>query len=146
MWSCLGTHFRVNGDQPPQTSLGSNRYPLFWTAMVSTLSTTARPTRSRATWATWGAAIRHGPHHEAQKSTKTGALLSRTTSSNSAGLTSMGSADAGSAVLQAPHLPASARCFAGIRFAFPHDGQFRITAMTISSIDCHVKRNTQALS
>ena len=33
MWSCLGTHFRVTGDQPPQTSLGSNRYPLFWTAL-----------------------------------------------------------------------------------------------------------------
>jgi hypothetical protein len=33
MWSCLGTHFRVTGDQPPHTFLGSNRYPLFWTAV-----------------------------------------------------------------------------------------------------------------
>jgi len=88
----------------------------------------------------------HGPHHEAQKSTKIGTLLSRTTSSNSAGLTSMGSANAGSAALQAPHLPVSARCFAGIRFAFPHDGQFRITAMTISLIGCRAKRNLQASS
>src|SRR5208282_1257676 len=35
MWSCPGTHFRVTGDQPHQTFLGSSRYPLFWTAMRS---------------------------------------------------------------------------------------------------------------
>jgi hypothetical protein len=33
MWSCVGTHFRVTGDQPPQTVPGSNRYPRFWTAV-----------------------------------------------------------------------------------------------------------------
>jgi hypothetical protein len=41
----------------------------------------------------------------------------------------MGSAIADSGDLQAPHLPVSARCFAGIRFGFPHDGQFRMMAM-----------------
>src|SRR5580658_8812757 len=102
---------------------------------VSTLSTTARPARSRATCATWGAAIRHGPHHDAQKSTRIGTLLSRTISSNSSGPTSMGSAIAGSGVLQAPHLPLSARCFAGIRFGFPQDEQFRRMAMAKSLIE-----------
>jgi hypothetical protein len=95
---------------------------------VSTFSTTARPARSRATCATCGAAVRQGPHQAAQKSTSTGTLLSRTTSSNSPGFTSMGSAIAGSVALHAPHLPVSARCFAGIRFDFPHDGQLRMIA------------------
>ncbi len=102
---------------------------------VSTFSTTARPARSRATCATWGAAIRQGPHHAAQKSTRTGTLLVRTISSKSSGLTSTGSAIGGSVVLQAPHLPVSARCFAGIRFGFPQDGQFRVMAMERSSIE-----------
>jgi hypothetical protein len=61
-------------------------------------------------------------------------LLSRIISSNSSVLTSMGSAIAGSGVLQAPHFPVSARCFAGIRFGFPQDGQFRIVAMANSLI------------
>jgi hypothetical protein len=39
MWSCLGTHFRVTGDQPTQTSLRSNRYPLFGTAMIAVILT-----------------------------------------------------------------------------------------------------------
>jgi hypothetical protein len=34
--------------------------------------------------------------------------------------------------LHAPHRPTSARCFAGIRFGLPQDGQFRTTDMTIS--------------
>lgn len=102
---------------------------------VSTLSTMARPARSRAACATCGAAIRHGPHHDAQKSTRTGTLLSRTISSNSAGWTSIGSAIAGNGVLQAPHLPVSARCLAGIRFGFPQDGQFRMMAMAKSFIE-----------
>ncbi len=102
---------------------------------VSTLSTMARPARSRATCATCGAAIRQGPHQAAQKSTRTGTLLSRTNSSNSSGLTSMGSAIAGNAALQAPHLPISDRCFAGIRFGFPQDWQFRMMAMVCPLIN-----------
>jgi hypothetical protein len=47
----------------------------------------------------------------------------------------MGSAIAGSVVLQAPHLPVSARCFAGIRFGFPQDGQFRMMAIANSFVD-----------
>ncbi len=93
---------------------------------VSTFSTTARPASSRATCATCGAAMRHGPHQAAQKSTRMGTLLSRIISSNSSRLTSIGSPIAGSAALQAPHLPVSARCLAGIRFGFPQDGHFRI--------------------
>ncbi len=38
-------------------------------------------------------------------------------------------------LLQAPHLPVSARCFAGIRFGFPQDGQFRVMAMERSYIE-----------
>ena len=79
---------------------------------------------SSAVWATCGAATLHGPHHAAQKSTSTGTLLSRTISSNSLGVTSMGLAIAGSGALHAPHLPASERCFAGIRFGFPQAPQF----------------------
>jgi hypothetical protein len=41
----------------------------------------------------------------------------------------MGSAIAGSGDLHAPHLPVSAICFAGTRFGFPHDGQFRTIAI-----------------
>ena len=37
MWSCLGTHFRVTGDQPPQTLLEANRHPLFWTVVLKTI-------------------------------------------------------------------------------------------------------------
>jgi hypothetical protein len=76
--------------------------------------------------------MRQGPHHSAQKSTKTGTLLSRTISSNSAGLTCTGSAIGDSGVLQAPHLPVSARCLPGIRFGFPQDGQFRMMGMAKS--------------
>jgi hypothetical protein len=39
---------------------------------------------------------------------------------------------AGSAALQAPHLPVSAMCFAGIRFCIPHAGQRRMMAISIS--------------
>jgi hypothetical protein len=102
---------------------------------VSTFSTTTRPARSRATCATWGAAILHGPHHAAQKSTSIGTLLSRTISSNSSRPTSTGSAIGGSVVLQAPHLPVSAKCLAGIRFGLPQDGQFRVIAMEKSLIE-----------
>src|SRR6185437_1614887 len=85
----------------------------------------------RAVSATCGAAMRHGPHHAAQKSTSTGTLLSRKISSNSAVSTCTGSAMGGSAALHAPHRPASARCFAGIRFAFPQEPQLRSTGISI---------------
>src|ERR1700722_19627692 len=93
---------------------------------VSTLSTTAQPASSRATCATCGAAMRQGPHHSAQKSTSTGTLLAPTISSNSGGPAAIGSDIGGKATLHAPHRPVSATCFAGIRFGFPQDGQFRI--------------------
>jgi hypothetical protein len=38
----------------------------------------------------------------------------------------MGSAIGGKETLHAPHRPVSATCFAGIRFGFPQDGQFRM--------------------
>jgi hypothetical protein len=47
----------------------------------------------------------------------------------------MGSAIAGKGILQAPHLPLSARCLAGIRFGFPQVGQFRMMAMAKSLVD-----------
>lgn len=78
--------------------------------------------------------MRQGPHQEAQKSTSTGTLLSCTISSNSAGPTAMGSAIGGKADLQAPHLPVSAICFAGIRFGFPQDGQFRTMDIATLSV------------
>src|SRR5215471_3957572 len=77
--------------------------------------------------------MRHGPHQAAQKSTSTGTLLSRMISSNSAALTSTGSAIGGRGDLHAPHLPVSAMWFDGTRFGFPQDGQFRTIAMDCSS-------------
>ena len=74
--------------------------------------------------------MRQGPHHAAQKSTSTGTLLSRITSSNSSGPTSVGSATGASGDLQAPHFPVSARCLAGTRLGFPQDAQFRMMAMS----------------
>jgi hypothetical protein len=44
----------------------------------------------------------------------------------------MGSAIGGKGVLQAPHLPVSERCCAGIRFGFPQDEQFLMIAMAKS--------------
>src|SRR5439155_615522 len=78
---------------------------------------------SAATFFTSGAAIRHGPHHAAQKSTRTGTRAPRTTSSKVCGSASMGSAIGGNSVLQAPHRPVSARCFAGMRLFFPQEGR-----------------------
>src|SRR6202034_3650716 len=104
------------------------------TLPVSTFSTTARPARSCATSATCGAAIWHGPHHSAQKSTRTGTLLSRTISSNSARLTSTGVAIGDSGALQAPHRPVSARCLPGIRLGFPQDAQLRMMAIVKCSL------------
>src|SRR3954463_11866827 len=97
----------------------------------STFTTTARPARSRAVWATRGAATRHGPHQEAQKSVRTGTLLSRMISLNCSSLTSIGSPVAGNSALQAPHLPTSERCLAGMRFDLPQDVQFRISGMDL---------------
>ena len=53
-------------------------------ASVSTLRTIAFPAISWAVRATSGAAARQGPHHPAQKSTKTGTVAVFTTSSNRA--------------------------------------------------------------
>ena len=87
------------------------------------------PARSRAICATCGAAIRHGPHHDAQKSVNTGTLLSRMVSLNSSSLTSRGSPRAGNSAWYAPHFPTSERCFAGMRLDLPQEAQFRISGM-----------------
>ena len=71
----------------------------------------------------------HGPHQEAQKSVKTGTLLSRMISLNCSSLTSRGSPIAGNSALQAPHFPKSERCLAGMRLDLPQEGQFRISGM-----------------
>jgi hypothetical protein len=71
--------------------------------------------------------MRHGPHQEAQKSVRTGTLLSRMISLNCSSLTSIGSPIAGNSALQAPHLPTSERCLAGMRLDLPQEEQFRIS-------------------
>lgn len=86
------------------------------------------------------AAMRQGPHHEAQKSTSTGTWLSRTISSNSPGVTSMGSEMGGSADLQAPHFPVSEICFAGIRFWVLQEGHLRTMGIRIFPFKCSTQR------
>jgi hypothetical protein len=46
----------------------------------------------------------------------------------------MGSAMGGNGDLQAPHLPVSAMCLAGIRFGFPQEGQFRTMGISVSPL------------
>jgi hypothetical protein len=94
---------------------------------VSTLRTTACPAISDATFFTSGAAMRHGPHHAAQKSIRIGTRAPLTTSLKVCSSASKGVAKGGSSALQAPHFPASAMCSGGIRFLLPHDGHSRIT-------------------
>jgi len=45
------------------------------------------------------------------------------------GVTARGSAAGGRGDLQAPHLPVSERCLAGMRFGFPQEGQFWMMGM-----------------
>ena len=92
---------------------------------VSTLSTSALPARSRATAATSGAAMRHGPHQAAQKSTRTGTCDCPVAAANSAGSASIGSAGGGKAVLHAPQRASAVNQSSGIRFFLPQDGQAR---------------------
>src|SRR6266704_1087427 len=86
----------------------------------------ARFAISVATFFTSGAAIRHGPHHAAQKSTSTGTRAAWTMLSKVSGSASIGSAIGGSSALHAPHRPVSARCSGGTRLLFPQAGHFRI--------------------
>src|ERR1700687_2271157 len=83
---------------------------------MSTLSTRARPAISRASASISGAAMRHGPHQEAQKSTSTGTFALAMISSNELASAAIGSLTGGSEALHAPQRPLSARCSAGIRF------------------------------
>lgn len=76
---------------------------------VSTFSTIALPAMSAAVRATFGAAILHGPHHSAQKSTSTGTRAVCTTSSKSAASAAIGSFTGASGCLHAPQRPVSAR-------------------------------------
>jgi hypothetical protein len=89
----------------------------------------ACPAMSAAVRATSGAAILQGPHHAAQKSASTGTFAFCNTSSNCSRSTSSGSLIGGSVDLQLPHLPLSARCFAGILFFCPHCLQLRMNAI-----------------
>ena len=81
----------------------------------------------RAVRSTSGAAIRHGPHHAAQKSTSTGTEAELVTESNSSASASMGSATGGSGALHLPHCPVSARCSGGMRFFVWQDGHSRMS-------------------
>src|SRR5690606_20105718 len=81
---------------------------------------------SAAVRATSGAATRQGPHHDAQKSTRTGTFAVLRTSSNSAASASIGSATGSSGVLQAPHRTRSARFAVRIRFFWPQFLHVRI--------------------
>jgi hypothetical protein len=67
--------------------------------------------------------MRHGPHHEAQKSTRTGTLAPATISSNELASTSMGSLTADRGAWQAPQRPMSAKCLTGTLFFVPQDSQ-----------------------
>src|SRR6516162_9123110 len=89
---------------------------------VLTLRTKPRPAISRASSWTSGAAIRQGPHHSAQKSTRTGTLASRVISANSVAPTSMGWETGGKVALQEPQRPVSDRCLAGTRLLAPQAG------------------------
>lgn len=101
---------------------------------VSTFNTTTRPARSRDL-RNVGRGHPAGATPRRPEINEHRTLLSRTISSNSSEPTSTGSAIGGSAVLQAPHLPVSAKCLAGIRFGLAHDGQFRVIAMEKSLIE-----------
>src|SRR3954454_13797815 len=57
---------------------------------ILTLATVSLPALSAASWSRNGAIILHGPHHSAQKSTRTGSLDFKTLVSNSASLTAVG--------------------------------------------------------
>jgi len=107
----------------------SNRAATPGSASVSTLATIIRPARWLATFAISGATARHGPHHAAQKSTRTGRGTSRTNSSNSSALPiETGFASGRSAALQAPHFAFSPRRAAGRRFEPEQDGHGTIIA------------------
>src|SRR5689334_4652400 len=83
---------------------------------------------------TSGAAMRQGPHQDAQKSTNTGTRASRTIRSNVSVSTSIGSDKGGRAALHDPQRPLSERCLGGIRFNLPHDVHRRVIVSAMGSI------------
>src|SRR4051812_43576062 len=89
---------------------------------------------SCASAVTSGAAMRQGPHQDAQKSTNTGTRASRTIRSNVSLSTSIGSDKGGRAALHDPQRPLSERCLGGIRFNLPHDRHRRVIVPAIGSI------------
>ena len=105
---------------------------------VSTLSTTARPAISDAVFFTSGAAMRHGPHHAAQKSINTGTVEPDTISSKTSTSASIGSASGGRGALHEPQFPSCAMCLAGILFFCPHALQFRIIVSNFIEGTAHV--------
>src|SRR5580692_10514450 len=91
-------------------------------ASVSTFATTTDPVRWLASLATSGATARHGPHHAAQKSTKTGTGESRISSSNSSALPiATGCASGTSGALQAAHRAVAFSRPAGTRLDLEHE-------------------------
>lgn len=84
-----------------------------------TLATFSWPGYFAAIRSTAGETMRHGPHHGAHRSTRTGTFACRTTLSN---VPSVASVSHGNAALQEAHtgLPLAV---AGTRFFVPQDGQ-----------------------
>ena len=126
----LAAGLPANSESSVRPSTGSEKPGMSLCSQLPGLVKVSRA-RSPAICATCGAAIRHDPHHDAQKSVNTGTLLSRMISLNSSSLTSRGSPMAGNSRLHAPHLPTSERCFAGMRLDLPQEGQFRISGMNL---------------
>src|SRR5262245_7794029 len=87
---------------------------------------------SAAVRATSGAAILHGPHQSAQKSTRTGTFAPEVTSRNVSGSASIGVLTGEISVLHTPQRPVSASRSAGDRFFLPQDGHFRITTLLLA--------------
>src|SRR5260370_11784499 len=85
------------------------------------MSTCARPAIAAATASTSGAAIRHGPHQPAQKSTSTGTLACCKMGWRLPVFASIGSATGPRGFLQEPQRPTSAKWAAGMRFLVRHD-------------------------
>ena len=101
--------------------IASKREASWGFSSTLTLTTLRAPARSAASWARTGSTIRQGPHHGAQKSTRTGTLASVSAAKlpSSAGTTQ----GRGALHLAQRGVP---RATGPIRFFAPHEGQARI--------------------
>ena len=91
---------------------------------TSSLATRTRPAISFASSSTTGATIRHGPHHAAHMSSRTGSGERSTSAANVASVTVTGPLWTGNGVLHRPHTGASpwAIFSRGTRLVAPHAG------------------------